>query len=43
MSLVKPNILAEALELTTDALSKRRYCVSNSSKLNLGPAAYPLI
>ena len=34
MSLVKPNILAEALGLTTDALRKRRYRVTKSAKLN---------
>ena len=34
MSLVKPNILAEALGLTTDALRKRRSRVTKSSKLN---------
>jgi hypothetical protein len=34
MSLVKPNILAEALGITTDALRKRRSRVTKSSKLN---------
>ena len=34
MSLVKPNILAEALGITTDALRKRRYRVTKSSNLN---------
>ena len=34
MSLVKPNILAEALGITTDALRKRRHRVTKSSNLN---------
>ena len=34
MSLVKPNILAEALGITTDALRKRRHRVTKSSKLS---------
>jgi hypothetical protein len=40
MSLVKPNILAEALGLTTDALRKRRYRVTKSAKLNTNAYDY---
>ena len=40
MSLVKPNILAEALGLTTDALRKRRYRVTKSVKLNTNAYDY---
>ena len=40
MSLVKPNILAEALGLTTDALRKRRSRVTKSSKLNTNAYDY---
>ena len=41
MSLVKPNILAEALGITTDALRKRRHRVTKSS--NLSTDAYDYI
>ena len=40
MSLVKPNILAEALGLSTDALRKRRYRVTKSAKLNTNAYDY---